>query len=145
MLAVAYLTLCERKVIGWMQIAHRAEPRRAARACCSRSPTCIKLLFKEIILPASVEQVPVPARAADRDDAGARGLGGDAVRRRSCVLADIDAGLLYILALTSIGRLRRDHRGLGVELEVRASSARCARRRRWSPTRSRWASRWWRC
>ena len=35
------------------------------------------------------------------------------------VLADINAGLLYIMALTLDGRVRRDHRRLGVELEVR--------------------------
>ena len=38
MLAVAYLTLWERKLIGWIQI--RIGPTASApTACCSRSPT----------------------------------------------------------------------------------------------------------
>ena len=39
LLAVAYLTLWERKLIGWIQIRLGPEPRRPAGACCSRSPT----------------------------------------------------------------------------------------------------------
>ena len=48
--------------------------------CCSRSPTRVKLLFKEIIIPTGREQVPVRARADAGADAGAGGLGGDSVQ-----------------------------------------------------------------
>ena len=44
-------------------------------------------------------------------------LGGDPVRR-GLVLADINVGILYLFAISSLGRLRRDHGRLGVELEV---------------------------
>ena len=40
LLSFAYTTLLERKLLGRMQGALRAQPRRAGRACCSRSPTC---------------------------------------------------------------------------------------------------------
>jgi NADH-quinone oxidoreductase subunit H len=61
-----------------------------------------KLLFKEVIQPTNAQPVPVPARAADGAGAGVRGLGGGAVRRR-LVLSDANAGLLYLLAMTSMG------------------------------------------
>ena len=55
------------------------------------------------------------------------------------VLADINVGLLYILAASSLGRLRRDHRGLGVQLQISVLLG-APRRRRWSATKSRSAS-----
>ena len=53
---VAYLTLWERKAIGWIADPHRARTASARSACCSRSPTRVKLLIKEIILPTAANK-----------------------------------------------------------------------------------------
>ncbi len=106
-LAVALLTLAERKVIGWMQL--RLGPNRVTffglrifRGIAQPFADVIKLLLKEIIVPDRSSRflfllapliVLVPALATW------------AVMPFSpeFVLADIDAGLLYVLALTSLG------------------------------------------
>ncbi|HWA39004.1 MAG TPA: NADH-quinone oxidoreductase subunit NuoH [Burkholderiales bacterium] len=101
MLCVAYLTLWERKLIGWIQI--RIGPNRVGPlGLLQPVADGIKLLFKEIILPSNANKglyllAPVvmlmPALAAW------------AVIPFSpeVVLADINAGLLYIMALSSMG------------------------------------------
>jgi NADH-quinone oxidoreductase subunit H len=101
MLAVAYLTLWERKFIGWVQI--RIGPNRVGPlGLLQPVADGIKLLMKEIILPANANKglyllAPVimimPAVAAWAVIPFSPHL----------VLADINAGLLYILALSSIG------------------------------------------
>ena len=98
--AVAYLTLWERKFIGWIQIRIGPEPRRPARPAAADRRR-LKLLLKETSSPTNANKglyllAPVLHRA------GARGLGGDSVLAR-LVLADINAGLLYIMALSSMG------------------------------------------
>jgi NADH-quinone oxidoreductase subunit H len=99
--AVAYLTLWERKMIGWIQI--RLGPNRVGPLGLFQPiADALKLLFKEIILPANANKglfilAPVvmiaPALAAWAVIPFAPEV----------VLADINAGLLYILALSSIG------------------------------------------
>ena len=105
-LGVAYYTYAERKVIGFMQV--RKGPNRVGffgfRMWGLGQPIAdvVKLLFKEIIIPANANRflfllAPVlalaPAFAAwaviPADD--------------WLVLADINAGLLYVLAMTSLG------------------------------------------
>src|SRR5678815_2978932 len=101
LLAVAYLTLWERKLIGWIQI--RIGPNRVGPlGLLQPIADGIKLLFKEIILPTNANKAlfllaPVvmimPALAAWAVIPFAPEV----------VLSDINAGLLYIMALSSIG------------------------------------------
>jgi len=100
-LAVAYLTLWERKLIGWMQI--RLGPNRVGPAGLLQPiADGVKLLLKEIILPTNASKglyflapivILMPALAAWAVIPFAPEV----------VLADINAGLLYIMALTSFG------------------------------------------
>jgi NADH-quinone oxidoreductase subunit H len=101
MLAVAYLTLWERKLIGWIQI--RIGPNRVGPAGLLQPiADGVKLLMKEIILPTNANKalfilapvlMIVPALAAWAVIPFSPTL----------VLADINAGLLYIMALSSMG------------------------------------------
>src|SRR5882724_6143460 len=101
MLCVAYLTLWERKLIGWIQI--RIGPNRVGPlGLLQPIADGIKLLMKEIILPTAANKglfllAPVvmlmPALAAWAVIPFAQEM----------VLADINAGLLYIMALSSMG------------------------------------------
>jgi NADH-quinone oxidoreductase subunit H len=100
MLSVAYLTLAERKVIGYIQV--RIGPNRVGpRGLLQPIADGLKLLMKEIIVPTNANRflfVAAPILAL------APALAAWAVIPFSdgMVLADIDASLLYILALTSM-------------------------------------------
>jgi len=111
MLCVAYLTYAERKIIGYMQV--RLGPNRVnfwsalpiiskMRGWGQPIADAVKLMFKEIIIPDKSDRflfviAPMlsiaPALAAWAVIPFADGW----------VLADVNAGLLYILAMTSIG------------------------------------------
>lgn len=100
-LCVAYLTLAERRVIGSMQ--NRIGPNRVGfQGLGQPFADVFKLLLKEVIVPTNASRflfltAPIlslaPALAAWAVVPFADGL----------VLADINAGLLYILAMTSLG------------------------------------------
>ncbi len=100
-LAVAYATYAERKLIGYMQM--RLGPNRVGpKGWLQPIADTVKLMMKEIVVPQNSSKVlfiiapilfigpSLAAWAVVPFDAG-------------LVLADINVGLLYILAMTSIG------------------------------------------
>ena len=101
MVLVAYYTYAERKIIGYMQV--RMGPNRVGpKGWLQPIADAVKLMFKEIVIPTGADKLlfliaplisigpAIAAWAVFPFDAG-------------LVLADINAGLLYILALTSLG------------------------------------------
>ncbi len=101
LLAVAYLTFAERKLIGYMQV--RIGPNRVGpRGWLQPIADALKLLLKEVIIPANANTylfVIAPALAI----APAMVAWAVIPFTDRLVLADIDASLLFILALTSVG------------------------------------------
>jgi NADH-quinone oxidoreductase subunit H len=105
--SVAMLTLAERKVIGWMQVRFGPNQIRifglpVLKGWAQPFADVIKLLMKEVIVPANADKVvfliaPLVALVPALSTWAVIPFSPD------FVLADIDAGLLYILALTSLG------------------------------------------
>lgn len=101
MLSVAYLTYAERKIIGYIQV--RIGPNRVGpRGWLQPIADALKLLCKEVIIPAGSNKflfllAPVLALGPALAAWAVIPFGSEAV------LANINAGLLYILALTSLG------------------------------------------
>ena len=100
-LGVAYLTLAERKIIGWMQV--RIGPNRVGPlGLLQPFADVFKLIFKEIVIPSGANRylffiAPMLALGP--------ALAAWAVIPFSdtLVLSNINAGLLYVVAMTSIG------------------------------------------
>jgi len=101
LLCVAYITYAERKIIGYMQV--RIGPNRVGpRGWLQPIADALKLMFKEIIIPEKADKflfLLAPALAIMPALAAWAVMSFD----RGWVLADLNAGLLYILALTSLG------------------------------------------
>ncbi len=99
--AVAYVTMAERKVIGYMQ--GRIGPNRVGiRGIAQPLADTLKLLLKEVIVPSAANRylyilapmlAMTPALAAWAVIPFAKGW----------VLADVNAGVLYLFAMTSLG------------------------------------------
>ena len=101
MIAVAYLTFAERKIIGYMQV--RLGPNRVGpKGSLQPIADAVKLMFKEIIIPTGANKflflmAPILSMGP--------ALAAWAVMpfNSHLVLANVNAGLLYVLAITSMG------------------------------------------
>jgi NADH-quinone oxidoreductase subunit H len=104
-ISVALLTLWERKVIGWMQL--RKGPNRVAifglfPGLGQPFADVVKLLLKEVILPANANKFLfriAPAIAL----IPAFATWAVIPLSPELVIADVNAGLLFLLAFTSVG------------------------------------------
>jgi NADH-quinone oxidoreductase subunit H len=100
-LGVAYFTYWERKILGWMHA--RIGPNRVGwKGLLQPFADVIKMLLKEVVVPANANRflfltAPVLSLVP------AFAVWAVVPMNDVFVIADIDAGLLYVLALTSLG------------------------------------------
>src|SRR6188508_3174877 len=100
-LGVAYFTYWERKILAWMHV--RIGPNRVGwKGLLQPFADVIKMLLKEIVLPSKANRflfltAPVLSLVP------AFAVWAVVPLSDTFVIADIDAGLLYVLALTSLG------------------------------------------
>jgi NADH-quinone oxidoreductase subunit H len=136
--AVTYTTLWERRVLGWVQV--RMGPNRVGPlGLLQPIADALKLMTKEIVRPTAAEKLlfymgPVltvmPALAAW----SVVPFGPE------FALANVNAGLLFLMAITSMESLRRNHLRLGRPTPNMRFLARCGPRRKWSAMKSPWVS-----
>jgi len=100
-IGVAYLTYAERKVIGWMQV--RIGPNRVGPlGLLQPFADTLKMLFKEIVVPSGASRglffvAPMLSLAPALAAWAVIPFTG------TLVLSNINAGLLYLLAMSSLG------------------------------------------
>jgi NADH-quinone oxidoreductase subunit H len=100
-LGVAYFTYWERKILGWIQARHG--PNRVGwKGLLQPFADLIKMLLKEVVIPANANRflflaAPIIALVP------ALAVWAAVPLSDTFVIADINAGLLYVLALTSLG------------------------------------------
>ncbi len=100
-LGVAYFTYWERKILAWMHV--RVGPNRVGwKGVLQPFADVIKMLLKEIVVPTSANKflfltAPVLSLVP------AFAVWAVVPLSDTFVIANIDAGLLYVLALTSLG------------------------------------------
>ena len=101
LLSLAYLTFWERKILGWMHV--RIGPNRVGPwGLLQPMADGLKLFFKEVIFPTVADKklfIVGPVMAI----APALAMWAVIPFSEGLVLADIDAGVLYLLAIGSVG------------------------------------------
>ena len=100
-LGVAYFTYWERKILAWMHV--RIGPNRVGwKGVLQPFADVIKMLLKEIVVPAKANRL-LFLTAPVLSLVPAFAVWAVVPMSDVFVIADIDAGLLYVLSLTSLG------------------------------------------
>lgn len=100
LISVAYLTLAERKVIGWMQL--RLGPNVVGPfGLLQPIADALKLMFKESIIPNKSDKVLFLAAPVITFTLAM--IGWAVIPINTFVIANINVGVLYLLAISSLG------------------------------------------